>query len=221
MIQFQINSRLIRKSKKNIKVLGTALVIILSIISFTFVAFYEDTGIVGNVIGIITMIIDFLGIICIGYELEMSQRIQEAQFIFELNHAFVENDCYAKVYDKLEMADRKKKKVKLKTIEISNYLTFFETMYLLLQEKVIEIEVLDDLFAYRFFIAVHNEIIQKEKLIKTPYNFRNIFLLEKEWMEYRKRKGLGIYKTENCLRNACLKADKTSDYEKICEECGR
>ena len=62
MIQFQINSRLIRKSKKNIKVLGTALVIILSIISFTFVAFYEDTGIVGNVIGIITMIIDFLGI---------------------------------------------------------------------------------------------------------------------------------------------------------------
>ena len=84
------------------------------------------------------------------------------------------------------------KEVKLKTIEISNYLTFFETMYLLLQERVIEIETLDDLFAYRFFIAVHNETIQKEKIIKTPYNFRNIFLLEKEWMEYRKRKGLKI-----------------------------
>lgn len=97
------------------------------------------------------MIIDFLGVICIGYELEMSQRIQEAQFIFELNHAFVENACYAKVYDKLEMADRMQKEVKLKTIEISNYLTFFETMYLLLQERVIEIETLDDLFAYRFF----------------------------------------------------------------------
>lgn len=133
MNQVQISSRLTRKNKKTIKVWGIALVIILQIISLSFLIFYKNTEYIGNVIGTITMIIDFLGVICIGYELEMSQRIQEAQFIFELNHAFVENACYAKVYDKLEMADRMQKEVKLKTIEISNYLTFFETMYLLLQ----------------------------------------------------------------------------------------
>ena len=221
MNQVQISSRLTRKNKKTIKVWGIALVIILQIISLSFLIFYKNTEYIGNVIGTITMIIDFLGVICIGYELEMSQRIQEAQFIFELNHAFVENACYAKVYDKLEMADRMQKEVKLKTIEISNYLTFFETMYLLLQERVIEIETLDDLFAYRFFIAVHNETIQKEKIIKTPYNFRNIFLLEKEWMEYRKRKGLKIYKIEDSLKNACLNARKIDDYNKICEDAER
>ena len=91
MNQVQISSRLTRKNKKTIKVWGIALVIILQIISLSFLIFYKNTEYIGNVIGTITMIIDFLGVICIGYELEMSQRIQEAQFIFELNHAFVEN----------------------------------------------------------------------------------------------------------------------------------
>ena len=59
MNQVQISSRLTRKNKKTIKVWGIALVIILQIISLSFLIFYKNTEYIGNVIGTITMIIDF------------------------------------------------------------------------------------------------------------------------------------------------------------------
>ena len=65
--------------------------------------------------------------------------------------------------------------------------TLFETFYILLKRKVIDIKLLDDLFAYRFFLAVHNPYIQRKKLAISPKNFKNIFRLERIWLNYRKQ----------------------------------
>jgi hypothetical protein len=144
----------------------------------------------------IPIILAIVSAILIWTELKQTKKIQEAEFVVSLNQSYVENETYAKVYTCLEQAYIDKMEPNLARIEISNYLTFFETMYLLINKKVINYKVLNDLFAYRFFLAVHSEYVQSEKLVKNPDNFRNIYKLEKEWIEYRKKEKLTIFRDE-------------------------
>ncbi len=161
----------------------------------------------------LSLIVSFVSAFFVVIQLKDTKKIQEAEFILNLNQSFVDNEQYASVYTKLE--NRTGTEAPPTYIEISNYLTFFETVYLLLKEEVITINVLDDLFGYRFFLAVHNEQVQNMKLVTSPKNFRNIYWLEKAWMSYREEQGLNIYKPENCLELACKKAGKADEYDEI------
>jgi ribosomal protein S18 acetylase RimI-like enzyme len=53
------------------------------------------------------------------------------------------------------------------------------------------------------------------KLISSPANFRNIYLLEKEWVDYRRKKGLKIYNEGYCLETIWRNQSKAERYEKI------
>ena len=102
-------------------------------------------------------------------------------------------------------------------VHISNYLTFFESIYLLIEQKTIDISKLDNLFGYRFFLAVHNEMVQKKKLVGQPGNFKNIYKLEKLWMEYRLKNGgpESIVGYENRLEVVCERNGKAEEYKRL------
>ena len=178
-------------------------------------AIAEDSGYIENTIAIISLVLAGFSLSAIIYQLSESKKFQEAEFIVHLNQAFVENARYAKVYTELEKSHQENRKPKMSRVEISNYLTFFETVYILLRQKAINIKNLDDLFGYRFFLAIHDKTIQKEKLVESPYNFRNIYYLEKIWTQYRKEKGLPIYREENCLYYACVRTGKEKVYQEF------
>jgi hypothetical protein len=133
-------------------------------------------------------------------QLSDSKEISRASFIVELNKSFVENENYKKVYDMLQNSvdhncepqnyyESDECDLVLAKSDISNYLTFFETLYILYLRGVVSFDIIDDLFAYRFFLVVHSRVIQREKLIPQPENFKNIFMLEKEWLAYRVKVG--------------------------------
>ena len=131
------------------------------------------------------------------WQLVDSKEIARATFIKELNQSYVDNPDYMKVYNMLQNCFDKtceyhpdngvctNCKMNIEKGVVSNYLTFFETIYILKKRRVINFKVIDDLFAYRFFLAVHSEYFQKSKLEPQPNNFKNIFKLEKEWLDYR------------------------------------
>lgn len=124
------------------------------------------------------------------YEINKSKKLNEAEFLIHLNSLFITNQDYKLVYNLLSAYDFESEPDYINEIsncDISNYLTLFETFYILLKRKVIDIKLLDDLFAYRFFLAVHNPYIQREKLAISPKNFKNIFRLERIWLNYRKQ----------------------------------
>lgn len=171
-------------------------------------------------------------------QLNGSKEIARATFISELNKSYVENPEYVAIYnylqdcldgkcphkgscgsDKCYMGEPKPKGGGFLKSAISNYLTFFETIYILNIKGVLGIDVIDNLFAYRFFLAVHSRFFQEEKLLAQPRNFINIYLLEKEWLEYRKRKGKDkpdddtIY-TRRTLESELKKRDSEA-YEEI------
>lgn len=144
-----------------------------------------------------------------------SKEIARAQFLTELNKSFVENPEYARLYNALqdcldgkcsskkECEENNKCLLSIPKGTVSNYLTFFETISLLIDGGVLTFEVIDNLFAYRFFLAVHSKFVQEQKIIPQPENFVNIFKLERKWLDYRKKIGKipkagSVYAT-NCL----------------------
>lgn len=205
--------------KNNLIVIVLSLIILrISLLWYQYTYQNNNYEFIDNTLNLLSIILNAVGVLFIAIQLYDTKKIQEAEFIVELNQAFVSNPNYAKMYSKLEKNDQTKEKIKLDMIEISNYLTFFETIYILLVDGVITLSILDDLFSYRFFLAIHNETVQKMKLVNSPSNFRNIFLLEKIWMKYRQDNGLKIYKEELSLEKACEKAHKLNEYKTIIGE---
>ena len=192
-------------NKRKLMVLVIALVFLLIIMtSSTLLRNYFFNSYDGVSLWITLLeVIGVLGTIIIAVmQLRDSKEISRATFIVELNRTFVENSDYTEIYNALQNClDRKCDyckeegcdpthcEIHFEKSKISNYLTFFETIYILYKKEVISFDIIDDLFAYRFFLAVHSRLIQQEKLIPQPYNFKNIFLLENEWIDYRIKHG--------------------------------
>lgn len=177
---------------ENVKNADFVISVVLSAITFHLAGYNELIAIVSSLIAIIS----------IAKQINSQQEISEAQFIFDINDKYVNNDDYKNTYVLLdtyqnmldrgasteELEEQEKKIDSLSNSQISNYLTFFEVLNILLKKDRVSIELLDDLFAYRFFIAVRNPVIYRRKL--KHGNFANIRELHDLWIKYRENKTL-------------------------------
>ena len=175
--------------KGKVKIIAYILMIAISIgVIFISVKNGIDT------VQIISLAVAVLGVVLLAVEIYQSRKITEADFLADLNASFVVNEDYKKAYTLFENYDFENlPDIDMENVHISNYLTFFEIFQLLIDRGTLSINMLNDLFGYRFFIAVHNPYVQRKKLVKSPENFVNLYLLEKEWTEYRKKKGCLLY----------------------------
>ena len=164
-------------------------------------------------------------------QLADSKEIARADFLVELNRAFTENQGNIELYTALQdcldcscekgdnCTEESKCQLEFPKVIVSNYLTFFETVYLLILNGVVSFEMIDDLFAYRFFLAVHSKFVQQAKLAPQPENFKNIFCLEYEWLQYREKKAKKIDSDNSVFKMRQLKhLMKTDEQKKIYSE---
>ena len=104
---------------------------------------------------IASLVTAVLGVILLAVEIYQSRKITEADFLADLNASFVANEDYKKAYTLFENYDFENlPDIDMENIHISNYLTFFEIFQLLIDRGTLSIGMLNDLFGYRFFIAV-------------------------------------------------------------------
>ena len=154
----------------------------------------------------ITTVTAALGVFAIWHEMKRSKDLAEAEFIINLNKSFVENKNMNAIYYKLEKYRNKSDKEVFDESEIPSivqYLTFYETIYGLLRRNLLKIEIIDDLFAYRFFLIVHNEEVQRKELIKDRKYYKNIYMLHDLWTNYREKNKLDIIMPLSSLRLKC------------------
>ena len=193
-----------------------AVAVIISLANLLKLLFsFSDSDFLGLLVSLFETVGLLVSLIIAIRQLGDSKEIARAQFLTELNKSFVENEEYARLYNALqdcrdsnckyqdECKSQQKCLLSIPKGTISNYLTFFETINLLIEDKVLTFEVVDNLFAYRFFLAIHSEFIQEAKILPQPENFINIFRLEHKWLEYRKKVGKiakpGSVYAERCL----------------------
>ncbi len=172
------------------------IVVIIICLTTVLIAFKNQS----NIVQIASLLSAVLGVLLLALEIYQSRKITEADFLADLNASFVTNEDYKKAYTLFENYDFENcPDLDLENIHLSNYLTFFEIFQLMIDRGTLNISMVNDLFGYRFFIAVHNPYLQKKKLVKSPENFRNLYILEKEWIKYRKKNNLPIFHEEYSL----------------------
>lgn len=68
-----------------------------------------------------------------------------------------------------------------------NYLTFFESIYLMKEMGNLDFKILDELFGRRFFIVITNKTVQDEELCINILYHDNVKKLYEDWVKYREK----------------------------------
>jgi len=173
------------------------LIILSSITSGTLVMVFHDEFI-GQAITTITAVI---GACAIWLQMNKNKRLNEGEFIVNLNKQFTENkltyDLFLKM-EKYERTDKTKNPFTEDDISaIAAYMTFFEVIYSLISRKIIKIWMIDDLFAYQFFLLINNVRVQEIELLPCQKYYVNVFRLAKLWHEYRDQEGCSVLNDED------------------------
>lgn len=162
----------------------------------------------------ITAITAILGIFGVWIQLNRENQIKEAEFIMEYNNSFISNQELVAVEHLLELS-RKGYDVEIINKDnlqsVINYLVYHEALSALVFRKVVSIKHIDDLFMYRFYLAMNNKEIQEKELCHEYQYYKGCYKLYKKWTEYRKEQGLEILLEENAL-------DQTEAYQKVCHK---
>lgn len=128
-----------------------------------------------------------IGVILVLLELRGSRDLSQGTFITNLSDSFNNNDGIQKIYKKLEMGQPVTDD---DTVDVVRYLTYFETVYVLLKKGAIDLPLIDDLFSYRFQLALRNRDIQRISLIRFDSSYCNLYRLDSLWCKYRKKESV-------------------------------
>lgn len=177
--------------------------------------------------GLVTgMIEGAVGAIAAGfvlYELKLSagvearqNDIEEAQFLLEYNQAFIQDEKMCAVEQRLEqwMEGRLPEGEPLINDDnrqrFINYLVYLEGLAPLIFRDILKLEHIDDLMAYRFFLALNNPELQEDQIFRYPEYFRGCVKLYAIWKNYRTQNGHPTPLSEYAL-------DRWHEFEKYSE----
>lgn len=178
------------------------ILISIALIAMSYFDIINDTF-----VSLITIITAIVGAFGIWLELNKEQEINQASFILSINSDFYalggKGTMYAADLEKLLDADFSGiKKLKLTEEDhdmVIQYLVWVKTLSSLINRKMIKISAIDDLFSYKFFVAVNHPEIQKMELVPYKTAYVGIFKAHKVWKKYREKHGLEIYNAKTDL----------------------
>lgn len=141
---------------------------------------------------IMIVLISLIGAIAVIMQLKASADISRAEFIINLQEVYTSNDGFINLFEKCwenylgEITPQELENYLKENKEaLVSYLTFFESLYLMLNQGVLKMSIVDDLFGRRFFIVVNNRTVQKFDLAKNYKYYLNVVDLHKDWTKYR------------------------------------
>ena len=144
------------------------------------------------------------------------RKTAEAQFMLEYNKSFIENKDMCMVEHYLEQEVSGDPVTEMSSLReqrqiFINYLVYLEGMASCVHQDQLAFESIDDVFAYRFFIAVNNPEVQSLELVRCAQYYRGCFRLYEEWVEYRE--STGKYKENYAIPLEETSLDRCKDYE--------
>ncbi|MBQ9833993.1 MAG: hypothetical protein IJO33_02240 [Bacilli bacterium] len=180
---------------KNILYLAIGL-IILALLTTLFM----DDGLSQKVVTVITTVTALVGAIALFIQFKRDKDINEAEFILSYGKYFHEVDGNDKVFAKL---DNDMNSLTDEDHEgIVNCLVWCEGLSVLIQQGVMNLKIVDNLFSYQFFLIVNNKYVQEKELIPYAEYYKGIYALHKIWSDYKKATGQPIFNEEFSLEKA-------------------
>jgi len=178
----------------------------------------------------ITTVTALISAVAFWLQFKRTERLNESNFIMNLNDQFIGNKDMTQVEHELELFYNQyeaefSRKAAVSADEVSrihlglnmsrvspecqkmiNYLVYLESLAALVYRQVIHLDVIDDLFSYRFFLAVNNPVVQECELLPYADFYQGIFRLSEEWSKRHRAAGIPIPMESFCLTNRMLEA---------------
>lgn len=186
---------------KNILYLAIGL-IILALLTTLFM----DDGLSQKVVTVITTVTALVGAIALFIQFKRDKDINEAEFILSYGKYFHEVEGNDKVFAKLD--NRSAELTEEDRYGIVNCLVWCEGLSVLIQQGVMNLKIVDNLFSYQFFLLTNNEYIQKTEIIPNKEYYKGIFALHKIWSDYKRITNQPIFNEEFSLE----KVDQYLEY---------
>lgn len=177
--------------RKDLYFYGSFFLLVVALIIFFF-PLEPDAPILGGM-SAFEAIVAVSAVAFAAFHLSNSKKISQAELIFEYNKGFLENKEFTETLAKIEkIRFFKDKEIKIEDIplrHLANYLTYFEPLNLFLKKGVIPHYLIQDLFAYRFFIVFRCEEVKTR--LYNPHtfgenweSFSNLKSLAGHWQGY-------------------------------------
>lgn len=186
-------------------------VIAVGLVAMSYFGVIDDSFV--TVVTVLTAVVGAFGI---WLELNKEQEINQASFILEIHSNFYAlggkgSMLTADFEKRLDDDFAGKKKLQLTEADsemVVQYLVWVKTLASLINRRTIKLSAIDDLFAYKFFIAVNNPQVQAMELVPYASAYKGIYKAHKDWKKYRLRHGQEIYNEETDLA-------KTDNYKML------
>ncbi len=177
------------------------------IIMFLVLSLFLEDKIGSRIITVVTVSTAALGAISIFIQYKRDKDVNQATFTLEYAKYF---HSLNKVEEVMAALDdyRLGKRDSLEKINyqgLVNYLVWCEELATLYQKNVIDIESVDNIFSYTFFLVTNNKYVQEKELCPQAEFYKGIFYLHKKWTDYKKATNQPIINEKESL-------DKVKDY---------
>lgn len=135
------------------------------------------------------------GLYFVSRQIHEAGKIANADFVFRLENEFI--DHFSATYQKFISGNDYVLNETDEVVAIEHYLDFFATLQILCSQKLITLDVIDNMFAYRFFVVAHQPSVKDCVRAKENYwaNLRELYF---DWINHRNAKELTI--PNHCVR---------------------
>lgn len=149
---------------------------------------------------IIITLISLFAAVAVFIQIRQGTKIAKAEFVMGLQETYSNSTGFSKLfmtcweeYKNCEYDNHNKAKKSVldflnedggKEI-LLNYLTFFESIYLMKEQGNLDFDTLDELFGRRFFIVVTNITVQNKDLCTNKKYYENVIKLYHDWFKHR------------------------------------
>lgn len=122
--------------------------------------------------------------------LSTNQRMQYTQLLLQIMNTFNNSPVCMRFYRYIDLYDRNNGSSELPEydgdvpMDLATYLSFFETLYIIIGSETMELSVLDFAYRYRFFAGCNNPLMQQSELLPLGYQYPNIMSLYNIWCDY-------------------------------------
>lgn len=184
--------------------------IIIILLSLTL---FLDSSLGSRIVAVVTVSSAVLGAVSIFVQYKRDKNVNQASFILEYAKYFYSLN---KTEETMLLLDRYRigeKSVvdKIDYTGIVNYLFWCEELSTLYQKNVVDLETIDNLFSYMFFIITNNKYVQDTELVPQAEFYKGTFYLHKEWTTYKRKTNQPIINEEESL-------EKVKDYLDYCKK---
>ncbi len=156
---------------------------------------------VDHVTDLITVGLTFAGLVLVIRQLSLARRISAADFAVRLDDDLYKyKHVFREFFPDGKWAPGNEPTISNdEAVEIREYLAFYETLNTLRKRRLVasflNLEDIDELFGYRFFITMHNPVV-KNILARDPESWRVLQSLYWDWLEFRIAAGRPILQRE-------------------------